>query len=75
MTRPLTLRPDPRPATEPVNLETKVRALVLVCRHLGRTVGAFATDCHKGVANGDHVLIVEGNLYRVDLCLERVTRV
>lgn len=58
-----------------VPLEIKIRALSLLANHLLRQTHAIGTKTHVGIANGDHIFIVEGNLFRVDLNTEKVTRV
>lgn len=57
-----------------MDFTVKIKAITLLAKHLGRWVRDIAAS-HVGVANGDHILIVDGNLYRVDLCTETVTQV
>lgn len=56
-----------------VPMEAKLRALRLLALYLLRSMRDVGIKAHVGVANGDHVFIFEGNLFRVDLNTEKVT--
>lgn len=58
-----------------VDFTTKMRALSLLAKHLKRTARSIHFTSHVGVANGDHIIIVDGNLYRIDLNTDKVTKV
>ncbi len=52
-----------------------VKAFTLLAKYLGRDINSIRVKSHVGVANGDHIFIVDNNLYRVDLVLEKVSKV
>lgn len=59
------------------DLHTKVKALVVLRDHLNpkKCLRDFSVKAHVGVAGGDHVFILDGRLYRVDLAVKRVVEV
>jgi hypothetical protein len=56
-------------------MDLKIKAMTLLAKHLKTLVRNLSVNSWVGVANGDHILIVDANLYRVDLNTEKVSKV